>query len=250
MELTVLGSNSSGNCYVLQNGTEALVIEAGVPFMEVKKAVGFEVSKIQGVLISHEHGDHAKYVNQYLDAHVDVMASNGTLDALIEKIKSKQKPMILEPVNKVVVTVGNFKVLPFGVKHDAAEPLGFFIHHPETGNVLFATDTYYLPYTFSNLNNIIIECNYRDDILRRNIEAGRVPKLLQDRTLESHMSFKTCKETLQANDLKHVNNIVLIHLSDQNSNAVEFKNDIHAVTGKTVYIAEKGLKMNLNATPF
>lgn len=37
MNLKVLGSGSSGNCYILENATEALVIEAGLPLMEVKK---------------------------------------------------------------------------------------------------------------------------------------------------------------------------------------------------------------------
>lgn len=55
MKLKVLGSGSSGNCYILENDTEALIIEAGVPFMEVKKALDFNISKIQGVVISHEH---------------------------------------------------------------------------------------------------------------------------------------------------------------------------------------------------
>ncbi len=55
MKLKVLGSGSSGNCYILHNETEALIIEAGFPFMEVKKALDFNISKIQGVVISHEH---------------------------------------------------------------------------------------------------------------------------------------------------------------------------------------------------
>ena len=53
MTLTVLSSGSSGNCYVIQNETEALIIEAGVPFKEVKKALDFNVMKIKGVIASH-----------------------------------------------------------------------------------------------------------------------------------------------------------------------------------------------------
>ena len=55
MKLTVLNSNSRGNCYVLQNDTEALIIECGVRLSAVKKALNFNISKIRGVLISHEH---------------------------------------------------------------------------------------------------------------------------------------------------------------------------------------------------
>ena len=55
MKLRVLGSSSAGNCYILENNTEALIIEAGLPFMEAKKALDFNTKKIQGVVISHEH---------------------------------------------------------------------------------------------------------------------------------------------------------------------------------------------------
>lgn len=47
MRLKVLGSGSSGNCYILENENEALIIEAGLPFMEVKKALDFNVMKLR-----------------------------------------------------------------------------------------------------------------------------------------------------------------------------------------------------------
>jgi len=246
MELTILGSSSKGNCYILQNESEALIIEAGISLMEVKKAVQFNISKIAGVLISHEHGDHAKYINEFLSARIQVYASSGTVKKL--NIKGSFLPLLVEAGSKI--KIGNYTILPFDVKHDAAEPIGFLIQHSETGNILFITDSYYSPYAFANLNNILIECNYRMDILQRNIDAGRVPLTMQNRLLESHMSFATCKEALLANDLKAVNNIVLIHLSDGNSNAEEFKRDIRLATGKNVHVADKGLKLKFDKTPF
>ena len=56
MFLRVLGSGSSGNCYLLESENEVLVVEAGVPFKEVKEAIDYQTSKIVGVLSSHEHG--------------------------------------------------------------------------------------------------------------------------------------------------------------------------------------------------
>lgn len=55
MNLTIVGSGSSGNCYILENDNEALIIEAGVKFTEIKKVLNFSLSKVRGVLISHEH---------------------------------------------------------------------------------------------------------------------------------------------------------------------------------------------------
>ena len=247
MELKILGSSSAGNCYVFDNGKEALVVEAGVPFNEVKKAVDFDISRIVGCLVSHEHGDHAKSVWQFVEARVSVYGSQGTIETF-GTLEKRQKLYVL-PENGYT-KFGNFTVLPFSVKHDAVDPLGFLIHHPETGNVLYATDTYYLEYTFKGLNNVLIECNYRMNILEANVAAGYVPKAQRDRTLQSHLSYHTCRETLLANDLRAVNNIVLIHLSDGNSNAREFRNGIAEATGKTVWVADKGMILSLNKCPF
>ncbi len=146
--------------------------------------------------------------------------------------------------------LGGFTIQGFSVQHDAAEPFGYLIHHEEMGTVLFATDTYYLKYKFAGLSNILIECNYRLDILEANVEAGRIAKPQRDRTIKSHLSYETCKETLLANDLSKVNNIVLIHLSPGNSNASEFLQGIKELTGKNVHIADKGMEIEFNKTPF
>ena len=81
MELTVLGSSSEGNAYVLQNAGEALLLEAGIPFKKVLAALGNNVKKIVGCLITHEHGDHAGRINEVLNYVVPVYASKGTIEA-------------------------------------------------------------------------------------------------------------------------------------------------------------------------
>jgi hypothetical protein len=64
------------------------------------------------------------------------------------------------------------------------------------------------------------------------------------------MSLDTCIKTLKANDLSLVNNIVLIHLSDSNSNEIEFKKEVKQATGKTVTVANNGISIDFNKTPF
>jgi phosphoribosyl 1,2-cyclic phosphodiesterase len=56
MELKVLGSSSVGNCYLLVGQESTLIIEAGVRFHLVKKALNFDLTKVVGVLVSHSHG--------------------------------------------------------------------------------------------------------------------------------------------------------------------------------------------------
>lgn len=246
MELKILGSSSKGNCYLLDNGKEALMIECGIAFKNVQKAVDFDITRIKACIISHEHGDHAKHVKRCLDAMIPCYMSDGTRNAL----GLASHPLAHAMTENVLHKIGNFGVLPFDTEHDAAQPFGYLIAHPECGTVLFATDTYYLQYTFDGLTNILIECNYRQDILDANVEAGLIPAKLRARTMKSHCSFETCKEILQANDLSEVHNIVLIHLSDGNSNAVEFQQGIADLTHKVVTVARSGMTINFNKSPF
>lgn len=243
MKLHVLGSSSQGNCYVLETSEAALVIEAGVRFKEVKKALDFNISKIVGCMVSHSHGDHAGYITDFLDNAVNVYI--GQLDGF--KLKTNRLPLLFEAGH--VGEIGPFKVKPFEVKHDVP-CFGFLISHPESGLTLFVTDTHYVPYTFRGLTNIILEVNYSDEILERNIEKGYLAPVVSRRVLSSHMSLDTAKDFLLANDLTAVNNVVLTHLSDGNSNAREFQKEIELLTGKTVTVADKNMIINFDKTPF
>jgi len=56
MFLKCIASGSGGNSYVLENSKEVLILDAGVPLIEVKKVIDFQISKVTGCVISHEHG--------------------------------------------------------------------------------------------------------------------------------------------------------------------------------------------------
>lgn len=243
MQHTVLNSGSTGNGYVLQNGTEALVLECGVPRQDCLAALGWRTSHVAGCLLTHEHGDHAKYVRDYARL-MPVYTSHGTAEALGQK-----NLHILEPLR--TVHLGGFSVRPIPAQHDAAEPFAYLIDHPGMGRLLFATDTYYLRYRIPHLNHLMVECNYSLPILNANIEAGLVPAALKERTLNSHMSLEHLKEMLAANDLTRVAQIVLIHLSARNADKSAFCREIIAATGKPTIAAVKGLQIELNPTaPF
>lgn len=91
----------------------------------------------------------------------------------------------------------------------------------------------------AGLTHILIECNHAADILNENVESGAVPAAMRRRVMRSHMSLSTVKGFLKANSLSAVREIRLIHLSDGNSDAERFKNEIQALTGRPVYVAEK-----------
>jgi hypothetical protein len=64
------------------------------------------------------------------------------------------------------------------------------------------------------------------------------------------MEFETTKSILKNNDLSVCSNIILIHLSDGNSDELLFKNQCQQLTGIPANVAKKGLKIQLNKTPF
>jgi len=176
--------------------------------------------------------DHSKAVKDIMRAGIDCYMSRGTAEALgisghrLHIIKAKQQ-----------FRIGTWTILPFETQHDATEPLGFLLANQAGEKLLYATDTYFIRYRFRGLTHIAVECNYSMDILKRNVDAGTLPKEFKNRLLKSHFSLENVKRFLQANDLSKVEAIFLLHLSDGNSDAERFKREVMELTGKPTYIA-------------
>lgn len=247
MQLHVLASGSDRNGYLLTNEKETLIIECGVKLATVKKALNYKMNTIVGCILSHEHNDHAGYIESYLKAGIMVMTSEDTLEAK-NVTTNKHFTRIVKPGRGY--KAGNFKIIPFAAHHDVI-CYGYHIHHPETGNIMFLTDSFMTEYMFEDLSHMLIEANYADEILERNIIEGRVNAAMRPRLLATHMEISTCLSTVLANDTSKLRNIVLLHLSNGNSNQEQFVRTIKEGTGiPNVYAACKDMKIDLNAEPF
>jgi len=236
IQIKALASGSTGNCYWISDGVTPVLLEAGIRFQDIRQGIGFKVSELGGVLISHEHGDHSKAIVDLMKSGVNVYASRGTIEALgveghrINQIKDKARQ-----------DIGSWIVKPLKAEHDAAEPLNFLLWSRETKDKLvYLTDTFYTRYQFHKLNYIMLECNYSMEILNENIRTGKVPAVQKKRIIQSHFSLENVKDFLRANDLSQVREIWLLHLSDRNSDAGRFKREIQELTGKPVYVAGSG----------
>ena len=98
-----------------------LILDAGVNFKDVQKALNFDFKSVQGVLVTHEHMDHLKYAPNFAMNGVDVYASAGTFLKLDLKGHRFKVVQALQQF-----TIGDFTILPFDTQHDAAEPLRIF----------------------------------------------------------------------------------------------------------------------------
>jgi phosphoribosyl 1,2-cyclic phosphodiesterase len=228
------GSSSAGNCYHVTDGHTELLIEAGFRFSDIRKALDFRVSRLAGVLITHEHMDHSRSAGDLAKAGVNIYASAGTIAA---RGLSGHRIKVIEP--KRQFDVGTWTVMPFDVEHDAEQPLGFLIANRYGEKMVFITDSYYCRYTFTGLTHIAVECNYSLKILDENIAAGRVHPAMRHRLLRSHFSLENVLDFLRANDLSKVQEIHLLHLSDQNSDESLFRRRVQEITGKPVYVASR-----------
>ena len=236
MKLKVLGSGSSGNCYILENENEALIIEAGLTFMEVKKALDFNVRKIKAVLITHEHGDHRKYWFEYVRAGIPVFEPF-KLDGLFDN--SQFRVMAYENRDKSGRWLHN--------NGDGSECpcVGFYITHPEMGSLVYATDTEYVRWRFKDVNHIMVEANYDMQFVNR-----EEPNY--EHRLRGHMSLPTALKFISTNDNPALRNVVLIHLSDKSADSALFKQKTEETVkyGANVYVAERGLEVDMNLCPF
>lgn len=231
MEIKVIASSSKGNCYLLDDGKTQILIEAGITFNNLIRKVN--ISNVKGVLVSHEHQDHAKGVKDLIRMGKKVYSAKETFNALGIENNILAKPL----TEYQLQMINSFMVVPFPTQHDAVKPLGFLIKSLVTNEVvLFATDTYYVKDKFTGLNYIMVECNYANEILDKNKSISKTQK---QRLYKSHFELENVKEFLRSNDLSKVKEIYLMHLSSGNSDEQRFKTEIQALTGIPVTICQE-----------
>jgi phosphoribosyl 1,2-cyclic phosphodiesterase len=238
MELRVISTGSKGNCYTLSNKHETLVLDAGVSPTELSCDV--DMANVVGVLITHEHGDHGGFAIQFASRFIDCYSTQGTFSALL----MKHNPFAKVLPDLTFTKIGSFNVCPITSHHDAAEPVNFIIQHNDFGILLYATDTYNLPFDY-DANHLLIEANHDIPIIEDNVFSGKIDVKQANRIINSHMSIDNCCDFIarNRNDLRTV---TLCHLSSRNSNSSDFaKRATDASGGIKASIAARGLKIQL-----
>jgi phosphoribosyl 1,2-cyclic phosphodiesterase len=191
------------------------------------------LSDLAGILVSSDHGDHAKAVKDLLKAGIDCYMSTGTAEAL--NVKEHHRTYLL--MAGVITGIREWKILPFRTAHDAAESMGFVIGH-EDERLLFVAETEFLENRFSGISIFAIECNFDEKLLHENISKGYLPPVVGHRVRRSHFSLENVISFLKANDLSRCRSIFLLHLSDGNSDERHMKQKIQEELGVPVYVAK------------
>lgn len=217
MKFEALASSSSGNAYIVADEQTKILLECGIPHKKLQKLSGFSLSEFKACLVTHEHKDHAKSVQELISSGMDVYMSYGTAQALETDLAK-----LIE--NMEQFNIGSLDIVPFTTFHDAKEPLGFLIKSRVDGDVLaFATDTVNLRYQFPGLNILAIEANYDKAILAK---CEKLPEKVRHRIENSHMEIDTLCDYLRSLDLSVCREIHLLHLSDASSHEEKFINKV------------------------
>lgn len=142
--------------------------------------------------------------------------------------------------------IGGFTIEPIAVSHNA-ECYSYIIEHKEFGKMLFMTDLNEFPYNIRGVNHWLIEANYSKDVILQRIMDGEGNQSMS----ENHLSIEQTREILKRNFNFYTQTIVLLHLSDSNSDENGFIREIQETLGfSNVLVAQRGLEVELNLEDF
>lgn len=242
MRVTVVGSGSSGNGYLIESNDEILVLELGCDLHSYLEALDYDkgMAKVCGCLVSHRHSDHlqARTAGALARMGVDVCGPAETVMVC---------PFIKEVKLKTMNHIGSFKVQAFQVEH-AAQCYGYLIDCPDGCRVLFATDCRDVPLTFKNVTFYMIEANNDEDVIVENMMEDRGSSFSR---YDDHLSLQKAERFLYRNFSASARGILLIHLSITNSDEKMFVDTIKNSLGfNDVWAAKKGDRYDIDKEPF
>jgi phosphoribosyl 1,2-cyclic phosphodiesterase len=223
MRYAALASGSKGNCHALSDGERTLLIDAGISLRQIRQrleTLAFPAGEVQGLALTHEHSDHIGALGVILRrTEWAILATPDTRKAA-EKAQGVQIPNH----RWVELEAGHpqdwngWRVLPFTLPHDAADPVAFRV---EVGGRACAvvTDlghpTALVADHLQELDLLVLEANHDVDMLRE----GDYPPHLKARILSrvGHLSNAAMAELLARVHSPRLHQVVLAHLSESNN---------------------------------
>jgi phosphoribosyl 1,2-cyclic phosphodiesterase len=226
MRFASLGSGSMGNGLVFEAGTTQLLLDCGFRIKDTLARLarlGLEPQTLSGILVTHEHGDHADGVFPFARRYgIPVWLTHGTLAVL-----RAAKPEVDRGVQVTIIdasapfAIGDALVQPYTVPHDAREPAQFIL---SDGNrrlgVLTDTgcSTPHIEASLSGCDALVLECNHDGAMLA----GGDYPPSLRARIAGryGHLENSASAGLLKSIDRSRLRHVFAAHLSAKN-NTVE-----------------------------
>ncbi len=215
-------SGSSGNCYLIKNDSSALLIDAGISgkrIFQALKDTDTPHEKVRGLLVTHEHIDHVKslpIVTKKLPG-IAAYANDATWANIQRPVAEKQQRIFHTGKD---FYIDDFRIRPFAIPHDAAEPVGFSLYCGDK-QISIVTDVGHITdEIFDEITDadfLLLEANHEKEILL----MGRYPYNLKHRILsdKGHLSNVSAGECLcrLAEARRKKRQVLLGHLSHENN---------------------------------
>jgi phosphoribosyl 1,2-cyclic phosphodiesterase len=235
MKLTVLGSGSTGNAVLIVAGETRVLVDAGLSAKEIARRlalVGEDVQRLDGVLVTHEHGDHAGGLRVLLrSVDCPVYISAQTCEAYISEREhvTNEEPRKraaalsdrVEPIESSKdFRIGEIDFHPFTIPHDAVDNFGFTATHQgvKIATLMdFGHITTLITEQLRGCAAILIESNHSRDMLKA---CDAYPWELKQRILSrlGHLSNEDIADWLRDGFDGVADYIVLTHLSQRANN--------------------------------
>ena len=220
MRVVPLASGSRGNATLVEFGSTRLLVDAGLSARELGRRLG-QVSvppeSVDGLLLSHEHNDHARGAERFSRLHgIPVICSVETLEAMDRSPTHFADWRPLAPGRRLML--GEAEIEPFPVPHDAADPVGFVLHG--TGvRVGIATDLGHVSTLvverLRGCEVLIVESNHDDRMLQQGPYSWQLKQRVSGRL--GHLSNREAATLLQETVDDGCRVVVLAHLSEKNN---------------------------------
>lgn len=222
MRFASLGSGSEGNGLVVQLGQTCVLMDCGFNLGEsvLRLArLGLSPEDLSGIVVTHEHGDHISGVARLSKKYeLPVWLTHGTLRAQIKSLGGLSNVTEINPHDSFYI--GDLRVQPYLVPHDAAEPVQY-VFGAEGSRLGVLTDvgssTPFIEQTLSGCAALVLECNHDERLLAE----GDYPYSLKQRVggRFGHLNNEAAAALLARLDNSKLQHIVAAHLSRKNNTA-------------------------------
>jgi phosphoribosyl 1,2-cyclic phosphodiesterase len=222
LRFTSLGSGSQGNALVVEAGRTRLMLDCGFGLQETESRLaraGLAPSDLAGIIVTHEHGDHADGVVPLARRHaIPVWMTYGTFSELRAAGGGAEECPVRLVDSQSAFSVGELLVQPFTVPHDAREPVQYVLSDGAS-RLGVLTDvgcaTAHIAASLSGCDALVLECNYDPDML----EGGPYPPSLKARIASrlGHLDNRTSGDLLAALDRSRLRHVIAAHLSQSNN---------------------------------
>jgi len=218
--LTVLGSGSAGNSALLSTAHGKLLVDGGLSARQLVlrlEQCGVTPEQLDGILITHEHGDHVCGLEVFCRKFdIPIYCNALTAEAIRCSSPLEQHKNWRLFRTGAEFSVCDIVVQSFPVPHDAVEPVGF-VFHAGNGSAGYITDLGYAPRLLTerlrHVHTIVIETNHDEKMLQNDLHRPwPVKQRIQSR--HGHLSNIAAAGVLeQLLPAGKVRRIVLGHLS-------------------------------------